>query len=191
MNRFYYNKVLANKLLERKEEQFNEVKGEVEILILGDSHAQGGLNASLIDNSFNMAVGSEIYFGDYHKLEKILKSPSQKINTIILPFDLTSFFSERWGSFLSEHLLGNSWYWADYISFSELSATGEILPAIKMKINSYFPFTGDWVGFISGKKNYPPLLMGHRSPPIKKKPWLIKGEADDRANNFLKTFKKK
>ncbi|OVE74921.1 hypothetical protein BVX95_00655 [archaeon D22] len=67
-------------------------KKNIEILFLGDSHAEKGINTELIsNNSFNYAIAGDSYFQDYYKLKRILDENKTELKYIFLEIDLHTF----------------------------------------------------------------------------------------------------
>jgi len=64
------------------------------IVILGDSHAQSGLNPNIIKNSVNLSISSEPFILTYYKLEKVI-ALNKNINKAIISYGFHSL-SESW-----------------------------------------------------------------------------------------------
>lgn len=70
--------------------QFNfELENGKNILILGDSHTQCGLNDSIIKNAVNLSESADTYFYSFVKLKRILNNNSQ-IDTLVLSYSTYS-----------------------------------------------------------------------------------------------------
>lgn len=62
-----------------------KIDPKINILILGDSHTQCGLNDSEIENTLNLSESADTYFYSYVKLKKLVANNKQ-IDTLILGY---------------------------------------------------------------------------------------------------------
>lgn len=67
---------------------------DVEIIILGTSHAFLGFKSSLVENSVNLAYGSQPLKYDFFMLDKF-GSLCSNLKTVILPISYHTFFSDN------------------------------------------------------------------------------------------------
>ncbi len=200
----YNNVIMTGSRLNRVDHQFHQLTEDLEYLILGDSHAQDGLNPGVLPNGFNFASSGENWVQTYYKLNHILKDTNTKFRTLVLPFDLHSFSSFRSGRF--EDL----YYWSQYIEFIELGEmTGERYKHLPEIIEGrYFPYFGQGRSFLRlfaglGKKDTRPLIKGYigfdeegkivprtRSPEAKKRARRHFKGADPVSENLAVFFKR-
>lgn len=115
--------VLSQSQLERKEKQFENKKGSVKILFMGDSHVQRGIDPSKFEAAFNYSSNGESYLQTYFKLKKALEEGVPMLEWVMLPLDghsLSSFRTDRvvdeayWSKFIPMFSLAredNSWSW--------------------------------------------------------------------------------
>jgi len=190
VNFVYYKNVSSKALIERKWKEFAEVKDDIDILIFGDSHAQGGLNPKFIERSFNFAIGSQLYYGDYYKLKMLLETQNIQPKAIILPYDYPSFVEWRWRTFVNNHILGTAWHWSKYIDLVELMSVKKDLNILEMKIKRFFPFVGNWKEFFYPKKKISEVYMGHRAPPWKVNKQLTNGVIKTQGYTSVIKYKK-
>ena len=123
---FIYVKIILNqKTILRGEIQYEDMKGDIEILFMGDSHPANAVNTSYFDNSFNFAELSESYDQTYFKFRKSVKdNPNLKV--VVIPLEFYSFSDYRANKYVYV------WYWLKYLGYEDLSKiTG------KSKLNLY------------------------------------------------------
>lgn len=99
----------------RKEKQFEEYRGRLKYLFLGDSHSQNAIDPLIIGNSFNFSSANENYIQTYFKLKGIVNDLGRKPEYVVLPIDLSSFSSFRTGRFIDPSLLLT---FGDYLEIS-------------------------------------------------------------------------
>jgi lysophospholipase L1-like esterase len=135
VNIIYYKSELQYTILERTEKQLFDLRNEIQILFLGDSHILLGIDPAQIENSFNYASGGENYIQTYYKLESLIKEGFMP-EIIVLPIDLHSFSSFRTDRF------DNEWYWRKFINFYKLAYQERKLFLLNNGINGFFSFKG-------------------------------------------------
>lgn len=135
VNIIYYKSELQYTILERTEKQLFDLRNEIQILFLGDSHILLGIDPAQIENSFNYASGGENYIQTYYKLDNLIKKGFIP-EIAILPIDLHSFSSFRSVRF------DNEWYWRKFINFYKLAYQERKLSLLNNEINGIFSFKG-------------------------------------------------
>lgn len=113
---FSYKKiVMKNSKLNARERGYQQKKGNIRTLILGDSHSAAGVNTKILGTtSLNFSSSGENYLLNYSKLRVVLEEDdSNKVETIIIPYDLQSVSSYR-----NNRITDNS-YWIRYINYWE------------------------------------------------------------------------
>jgi hypothetical protein len=87
--------VVSNKIVE------NSIAGnsEISVLVLGDSHAQGGIDLDAkIENSINLSASAESYYFSYNKLKYFVEK-NRKIKQLVLalgPHNLSKSIDSIW-----------------------------------------------------------------------------------------------
>ncbi len=87
--------VVSNKIVE------NSIAGnrEISVLVLGDSHAQGGIDLDAkIENSINLSASAESYYFSYNKL-KYFGEKNRKVKQLVLalgPHNLSKSIDSIW-----------------------------------------------------------------------------------------------
>lgn len=95
------------------ERQFDQCRGQVTTLAIGDSHMATGFDPRVWSGAFNFALHGETYVYNYFKLKRILdRNPG--IRTVLLPLDLHSFSDWRADRELRD------FYWVRYVNYLEL-----------------------------------------------------------------------
>lgn len=126
---------------------------EVHTLILGDSHAEYGLNPQLIPNSKNYSQPSETYLNSYLKLEWLTRK--NNIETLILPISYNNlsgyndlkYIDEKWSyeMFSRMHFLLNPWRKDFSFSFDKYAFLKTFLKQrLLYKSSNYTPFLGEY-----------------------------------------------
>lgn len=95
-NLAYLKLVEPKKLIQKREvayQQFLKERGdqELDLAFFGDSHPDGDVEVSFIDNAYLFAQGGESYVETYYKLKKILDVDKVKIKNLVLQLDLHTF----------------------------------------------------------------------------------------------------
>lgn len=93
-NEVFMRQVNAQTMISRTEEQFNNQRENVHILIAGDSHPRSDVYPPELDGSFVVATGGENIVHTYYRLKKYIEE-GMEIDLVILPIDLHSFSSFR------------------------------------------------------------------------------------------------
>jgi hypothetical protein len=157
---YCYTKILLSKtILERTENDFLSNLNNIEILTLGDSHPQNGFSPEIVQNSFNFSSGGENYIHTYYKFKYYIKD-FNKLNTIILPFDMHSFSQYNVDRFINE------WYWRKYIDIREWTELVGDGSYFKKTITSWFPVIGNGGDFLNHILNKPILAEMYRGQVI-------------------------
>ena len=152
VNFVFANYVMSDSLLNKAQRQFDKFNPEIDTLILGDSHAQRGINPLLLGNAFNFGTTGETYIQTYYKLKYILDTKKKKIKRVVLPLDLHGFTERR------SKNNSNIYYWKKYIDPMELGkAQGQpfkyfILYYIKANFFSYTSELGTLISFTNKQK---------------------------------------
>jgi hypothetical protein len=134
---WYYKKVAPRSLLYRSDLKYEESKATTQVLFMGHSRTQLGINDSLFGNSINFASYGENNVYTYYKLKKVLSDPNNKINTVIVPNGFGTYSS------LKNPAICDHTYWSKYIDYVELGSIHEdreryISQLIQSKL---FPYT--------------------------------------------------
>lgn len=135
LNYTYYKTELQYTILARTEKQLLDLRDDINILFLGDSHILLGVDPAQIKHSFNYASGGENYIQTYYKLKNLIDK-GYVPKTIVLPVDLHSFSSFRTDRF------DNEWYWRKLINFYKLAYQEKKLSLLNVEINGIFSFKG-------------------------------------------------
>lgn len=95
-NLVYLKLVEPQKLIQKREviyQQFLKDRGNqvLDLAFFGDSHPDGDVDVSFIDNAYLFAQGGESYVETYHKLKKILETDKVKMKNLVLQLDLHTF----------------------------------------------------------------------------------------------------
>lgn len=154
INYIYVNQILNQKTILRSELQYDEKKGNIEILFMGDSHPANAVNTSYFENGFNFAGLSESYDQTYYKFRKAVKdNPNLKI--VVLPLELYSFSDYRANKYVYV------WYWLKYLGYEDLSKITK-----KSKLNLYMaskiPVLGNGIELyrLFGEKDTTSIING-------------------------------
>ena len=129
INQLYTQAVLSKLLIFKREEQFQEVKDDVSILFLGDSHSESGLWPRYIPDSFNLSNSAENFIQTYYKIAYYLEKEQLDIALVTLPLDIHEFSSHRADKFTSPY------YWKKYVNYYELgNKKGEIFKYLQQRL---------------------------------------------------------
>ncbi|WP_373497793.1 hypothetical protein [Desulfococcus sp.] len=143
VNAVYHRQVLSKYILARTDRAFAQCRGGVEVLFLGDSHAQHGLSTLDIPNSFNFSSQAEHYALNYYKLKSVLAGGPGRLRTVVLPVELHSFAART----LETHYFRDPWYWRRHVDYVEAARMiGDASLAGRM-IAACFPFLGNGMDF--------------------------------------------
>lgn len=118
-NLIYTDVILSQSLLYQGEEQFQQVKHDVTVLFMGDSHTRTGVNPIYMENAYNFASSGEHYIQTFYKLQYYLEGEGLNINTVVLPLDMHSFSGYRTDEFKDND------YWRKYVDYFELAQEKE------------------------------------------------------------------
>ncbi|MBL4694334.1 hypothetical protein JKY72_03105 [Candidatus Gracilibacteria bacterium] len=137
LNYFYLLLLNQKAIYSRVNEDFEQYKPALEILILGDSHAQRGIYAPGLDGGFILASGAENYLTMYSRLRDLELMPKK----ILLSFDLHSFGEDS----ISKDIA--FWHWQKYMNVEEMvMATSRSRASVH--INSRLPLLSNGVNFL-------------------------------------------
>mgnify|MGYP002277391570 CR=1 FL=1 len=143
LNAVYHRQVLSKYLLSRTDRALGECRSGIDVLFLGDSHVQHGLNPLRIPRAFNFSSQGEHYILNYYKLRWALSDGGMAPRAIVLPVDLHSFATGT----LENHYFRDPWYWMQYVDYIEAArAVGDPSVAGRM-VSAVFPFLGSGVDF--------------------------------------------
>ena len=143
LNALYHRLVLSKYILARTDRAFTECRNEVEVLFLGDSHVQHGLDPLEIPRAFNFSSQAEHYALNYYKLESILAGGRGRLRTVVLPVDLHSFAART----LENHYFRDPWYWWRYVDYLEAARMIGDPALIGRMAAAFFPFLGSGMDF--------------------------------------------
>ena len=164
LNQLYVNNILSEKLIYRTNIDYNNYKGNLTVLIMGDSHPALGINPSKINNSFNYTVQSESYDQTYFKFRKATKE-NPNLEYVLLPLEPYSFSDYRANKYVY------TWYWLNYLTYKELSKiTGK--SKLNLYISKTFPILGNGqeLSRLYGKPDLTELYKGWN---IKDADWAL------------------
>ena len=113
LGRLYVRREIANGRLGSIERQFDQVRRQITVLAIGDSHMATGFDPRVWSGAFNFALYGENYVYNYFKLRHILDRNPQ-VKTVLLPLDLHSFSAWR----ADKELLDS--YWVRYANYLEI-----------------------------------------------------------------------
>jgi len=155
-NTLYFEKVLKHTWTHRAEEQFMEnLEDRSEIIFLGDSHTQLGVDPTYINKSFNYASSGEMYEMTYFKLKGLLENGIRP-RIIVLPIDFNSFAVRRDTRFKKE------WYWRKYIDYLSLTFVDKDITLLGKWVDSFIWFKGKGVELLTFKpRKISKLILGH------------------------------
>lgn len=91
----FMTEIKSNTLTERMQTQFDKYKGDLDYLVMGDSHMARGLNPDILGKAFNYSTLGETYYKTLSKARGLLRSGERNIGTIILPLDFHSLTETR------------------------------------------------------------------------------------------------
>lgn len=143
MNIAYHEQILSKYILARTDRDFAQYRSDVEVLFLGDSHAQHGLSTLDIPNAFNFSSQAEHYALNYYKLKSILAEGKGRLRVIVLPIDLHSFAARS----LESNYFRDPWYWRKYVNYIEVARAFEDLSLAGRMLAAVFPFLGNGTDF--------------------------------------------
>lgn len=143
LNALYHRLVLSKYILARTDRAFAECRDEVEVLFLGDSHVQHGLDPLEIPHAFNFSSQAEHYALNYYKLESILAGGRGRLRTVVLPVDTHSFAART----LENHYFRDPWYWWRYVDYLEAARMIGDPALIGRMAAAFFPFLGSGMDF--------------------------------------------
>ena len=113
-NAGYTTYLQSDLLVFRLDEQFDQVKQNISILILGDSHAKSSVYPQYLNGSFIAATAGETYIQTYYRLLYYLEKEKVEVQLVLLPLDLHNFASNRSVKIRFPE------YWNKYINYWEL-----------------------------------------------------------------------
>ncbi len=158
---FYTNFVMSKSILYRSETQYESYEGNIDTLILGDSHAQKAVDTEIIKDSFNYATSGEIFFQSYYKFKSIIDSERHQIKNLILPLDLHNFTSAR------AEEQENLYYWKKFIDIKELAEIknnkSQVFYDYFIKAN-FFSYLGELREIIQSYKKFKSKLINGFRP---------------------------
>lgn len=114
LGRLYVRREMARSSLGSMERDFEQDRGQITTLAVGDSHMATGFDPRVSNGAFNFALYGESYVYNYFKLKHILARNPQ-IRTILLPLDLHSFSNWRADRELRD------FYWVRYANYLDLA----------------------------------------------------------------------
>lgn len=88
---WYRERVMWNGIPETTTRQFDEARGGIDTLILGDSHAKRGLYPSVLGDAFNLSIPGQKYTQTYYVVRSQIEDGSVDLRIVILPADLHTF----------------------------------------------------------------------------------------------------
>lgn len=110
----YMRKIAEKGLLHQTDIRYSQNVKNINVLFMGQSRVQNGIDDRLFNNSINYSSYGENNIYTYYKLKNILNRNDQRINTVIIPYGFSSFFSLK-NPAIAEHN-----YWNKYIDYMEL-----------------------------------------------------------------------
>lgn len=138
INFFYVRFIMSERNEFRVLEEFESVKGGVDVVVLGDSHGAWALNPSFIGGGFNFAVPAENYDMIFFKARWVLEESDPSV--FVLPVDVHSF-SRYYGG------CSDVSYCLRFMSFDELGfVTGR--GVFDLLVSRWFPFLGRGQDFL-------------------------------------------
>ncbi len=161
----YLDVIMASSLLNRCDRQFEEHPERIDVLVMGDSHAQASVDPRVFDSAFNFASSGESYTQTYYKLAAVLEDPDRQIRCIVLPADLHSFSSMR------RDRIENPAYWVQHMDFLKVGRERGRLPRYVVRYGRarFVPYLGEadnviwWLDryvFDDAKTDVHPLIDG-------------------------------
>jgi hypothetical protein len=143
----YEQVVIESKLQFRAADDYEKISSsgfQLDNAFLGASHTWLGVKASMIDNSYNFAYGSNTYIEQYYKLINLKTKPKY----IFIETDLESFCSSMRQTLPLEY---DSWFYSRFLPPNKISAfSNKSLP--KTLIKSNLPFIGNGIDFFYKKE---------------------------------------
>jgi len=183
-NLIYTEVVLSQSLLYQGEEQFQQVKQDVTILVMGDSHTEYSVNPTYMESAFNFSSSGEHYIQSFYKLRYYLEGEGLNFKTVVLPLDMHSFSGYR-----TDEIINND-YWRKYVDYFELAQEKEeFWTVISFRLEgelAYWHGADETKNFLSkkGKKLNGGFLTKKKSIR-KKKPQKIVNLAKSRVRSHL------
>jgi hypothetical protein len=99
---------------DQMESSFLRGDSTYQYLFLGHSRGVHGVEANLIDGSFNFCISGENSVYTYYKLKYLLEQAPDKFSKVVIPYGFGTFNTSKVGS------SGNLHYWIKYVDFMEI-----------------------------------------------------------------------
>jgi len=160
LGRIYVGREMALSRIGQIERQFDQCRGQITTLAVGDSHMATGFDPRVLSGAFNFALHGETYIYNYFKLKHILDSNPQ-VRVVLLPLDLHSFSSWRADKELPD------FYWVRYANYLELGwLSHEPLKYLGKYIRGrFFPYLGE-LGAVRGVPRQDRVKRPARRPDV-------------------------
>lgn len=146
-------------MLTQTEEQYQQ-QSEIKTLIIGDSHANNGLNPVYFDRGFNYANQGESIVLSYFRL--LTASNDHDIQNVILNVDPHTF-----SDFKGEEISRVSFFywkdkldWAELISYDHKRFTADT--PLQATLFSHLSSTTDFAAYLLDNRKPAKLLLGHK-----------------------------
>jgi hypothetical protein len=136
---WYREKVMWHGIIERTGRQFEEVRDDIDTLILGDSHPKRGVFPSVLGNAFNLSIPGENYIETFFVLKAQINDERVELRTVILPMDLHSLSSWNLDGFAHVH------HYSRFVDYFEVGFRRRQLPlyAVRAIQGRYAPYVSE------------------------------------------------
>ena len=112
----YANTVGRSHRVREVDARWLEGDEDINLLILGGSHARNAADPALMSQSMSLAVGGEHYIKTLYRLRHLVTQRQRKVAAALVPLDAASLSSWKTDSFTPEYV------WGQYVDFVELGA---------------------------------------------------------------------
>lgn len=159
---WYRHTVHRESLPERKEHQYAELRGEVDTLIFGDSHALSGVDPDVLGAAFDFGLPTQFPPKVYGLLAAKIAEPDVQIERIVLQADLHTFWRHPETGFQLR-------YYAPVVDYLALGRQrGEALRfGVLGWVGRFAPYIGKrtlMLGYLA--RGFPPELAWLRNVPL-------------------------
>lgn len=120
-----------------KQRDFDGRSGRYDVLLMGDSVVEYGIQPEHFDSAYNFATAAESIYETYYKLERTLDRHPGKVGLVLVGFGLDTFTERRL------HLEENRAFHGQYVDFLDVARTlGDWKYACRIFSDRWFPYAG-------------------------------------------------
>lgn len=112
----YSGVIMRSSLVGQTDEQYQAYRGPLRVLVVGDSHAQGAVDAEAMGDCFSLTAQGENCVQTFYRLKHVFEhhANAKEITAVVLPWSLHTFSSYRTDRYVNEY------YWRRFINFPAL-----------------------------------------------------------------------